>query len=214
MREKIIAKTIELLAKKGFLVSTYLHSNNCFDLAAKKDQQLLLIKIFENIDATRPEQASELKRLSSALNATPIIVGEKTKTAALNDSVVYERYEIHCISINSFKEFLNQHFPKAMYFKGKTLVELDMQKLRHARQVKGITLSELARQLGLAPKSVHEYEKGTQPPIGIAKKLEKILSTPLIKEIDISKNNFKIEKEEIIADRDIQVKQILLTRGG
>ena len=46
MREQIIFQIIDLLEKKGFLVSSYLHSNNCFDIAAKKDNQLLLLKVF------------------------------------------------------------------------------------------------------------------------------------------------------------------------
>ena len=105
MREQTIIRLISELEKKGFLVTSYLHSNNCFDIAAKKSSQLLLIKVFENIDATRPDEALELKKLSTALRATSIIVGEKTKTAPLSDSLVYERYGINCITFNSFSAF-------------------------------------------------------------------------------------------------------------
>lgn len=187
MREITITKIVDTLNQKGFLVSTYLHSNNCFDLAAKKAGQLFLIKVFENIDATRPEQATELKKLSTALNATAIIIGEKTKTSPLTDSLVYDRHGINCISINSFKAFLNHDNPKAWYFKGKTIVELDSEKLKKTRVSKGFSLSELARRVDSTPKSVFGYEKGAHSSLHNAQKLEHELAVPLIKKVDLTK---------------------------
>lgn len=154
----------------------------------------MLIKVFENIDAARPEQAQELRKLAIALNATELIIGEKSKAGQMLDGVVYERYAIKCITINSFKDFLNQQLPKAWKFKGKTIAELDSEKLKQIRKLKGLTLSGLAHTLNLAPKTIHGYEKGENSSLEIAKKLEKILSTSLIKGIDLAQ---KKEQEEI-----------------
>ncbi|MEK6941714.1 MAG: helix-turn-helix domain-containing protein [archaeon] len=186
MRETIVLRAIGLLEKKGFLISSYAHSNNCFDLAAKKDNALLLIKIFENIDATRPEQAIELKKLATAFFATPIILGEKTKVGGLNDSMVYERYGVNCITINSFEDYLNNRMPQAWHFKGKTLVELDTQKLKKTMEHRGISTAGLAKLVNLAPKTVYGYERGSHSSLETAKKIEQELSTALIKGIDLN----------------------------
>jgi len=185
MREIIISKVIDLLHRKGFIVSSYFHLNSCFDIAAKKDKTIFLIKVFENIDATRPEQALELKRLSTALNASAIIIGEKSKSNVLINSLVFERHSLPCINFNTFKNFLNESQPKGWYFKGKTIVELDSQKLKEKRQFMGFTLSDLAKKIESTPKSVYKYEHGAHSSMKIAKKLEKTLSTHLIKDINI-----------------------------
>lgn len=193
MREAIVLRAIGLLEKKGFLISSYVHSNNCFDLAAKKGSKLLLIKIFENIDATRAEPAIELKKLATAFFATPIILGEKTKAGELNDSMVYQRFGINCITINSFEGYLNNQMPTAWHFKGKTLVELDTNKLKKSMETHGLSTSSLAKLAGIAPKTVYGYEQGLHSTLETAKKIEQKLSTTLIKGINL--NEKKTEEQ-------------------
>ena len=130
MREAILAKTIELLKQKGFSVESFLQSNSCFDIAAKKGSLTFAIKVLENIDSLREEQCSELKKMSGLFNAVSLVIGEKTKAFRLKENEVYERYGIKVMNLPGFENLLEGVFPSIKYFKGKKIVELDSEELR------------------------------------------------------------------------------------
>lgn len=200
MREMLLQKLILLLHKKGFTVSTFIHSNICFDLIARNRPITLLIKVYSNIDAIRPEQGSELKKLGDVLNAIPVIIGEKTKVFYLKDNTVYERYDIPVLTLGSFRQLLDKKIPTVRYFKGRDIVEIDSCKLREQRKKLGLTLEEIAEKLGSSIESIHRYEKGASTSLRTAERLEKILNTDIIKEIDLfdkERGTGKIYDEEL-----------------
>ena len=79
MRPIILSKIAALLESQGFHLASFIHSNSCFDLAARRQDKTLLIKVLVNIDALRKDSALELKRVGLAFRATPIVVGLKSK---------------------------------------------------------------------------------------------------------------------------------------
>ncbi|AJF59694.1 MAG: helix-turn-helix domain-containing protein [Candidatus Diapherotrites archaeon] len=190
MRELALAQITSMLIRKGFLVSSFFHSNNCFDIAARHSSLVLLIKIYSNIDSIRQEQGEELGKLSNALNANALIIGEKTKAFKLKDEVVYERYGIPVLTISSFKKFLEKEMPSVKYFKGRKIVELDAEKLVQKRKNMGLSREELAEKVGAAPESIHRYEKGSASTLETAEKLEGALKTSLIKEVNLFEKKF------------------------
>lgn len=185
MRETTLLKAIALLKEKGFSVESFLHSNTCFDLVAKRSGMMLVVKVFNNIDALREEHAEELRKISGLFNATVIIIGEKSKAFSLNNGVLYERYGLTALNLRSFNDLLNEKFPSVKYFKGKSIVELDNEKLREKRKELGLTLQELALRAGSTVESVHRYEKGASASLETAERLEDVLSTNLVKKIDL-----------------------------
>ncbi len=178
-------RAIALLKENGFAVDSFLHSNACFDLVAKRPDLTLVVKVFNNIDAMREEHAAELRKIASLFNATVLILGEKSKAFALSNGVLYERYGLAALNIDSFKGLLAERFPSVRYFKGKSIVELDKEKLRQRRKQLGLTLEQLAAQIDSTIESVHRYEKGASASLAAAEKLEDALSTNLIKKIDL-----------------------------
>lgn len=203
MRELLLQETIDFLNAKGFSVTSFLHSNSCFDIAARKPGVSFLIKVFSNIDALRKDSALELRRLSSIFNTVPVIIGEKSKVFSLKDNVVYDRYGINTVSLNTFRDFIDNAFPSAKYYKGRTSVELDSDKLKEERKRMHLTLEDLASEVGVAKESLHRLEKGNPTSLENAKKLESVLHCKLIKEIDILNhvNNFNpIENEMDLHD--------------
>ena len=48
-----------------------------FDIVARRDDRLLIIKILSNVDAFSKENADEMSVLAEALGASPLLVGEK-----------------------------------------------------------------------------------------------------------------------------------------
>lgn len=78
-REELIARVREVLARAGFYVSKPLNMRSIsFDIVARRDRTLLIIKILSNVDAFNKENAEEMKTLAEALQASPIMIGERT----------------------------------------------------------------------------------------------------------------------------------------
>src|SRR3989344_5122860 len=151
MSEQTISRICSVLEEKGFRVSTFLHMNSCFDIAARHGGILFLIKVYSNIDSIRPEQGFELKKLGNALNATAIIVGEKTKAFSLSEGIIYDRYDIPVVSLSTFENFLNKEMPTVRYFKGRNIVELDYEGMRSGRKKLGFSQEELADKISTTP---------------------------------------------------------------
>ncbi|MFH1588365.1 MAG: helix-turn-helix domain-containing protein [Candidatus Diapherotrites archaeon] len=193
MREELISGIYSFLSSQGFIVKTFLDSNSCFDLIAKKGNQAFIVKVYSNIDSVREEQAKELLKLSSLFNALPVIVGKKSKAFDLRNEILYERFGVSVMTFNSFQETVKGHYPKIKFFKGKETVKLDYEKLREKRISLGLSSSELAERIQLNPETLYRYEKGFNASIDSAKKLENALNTSLIKEMDL---NAECEKEE------------------
>lgn len=201
MREVLLMKIIALLKEKGFLVESFLHAHSCFDLAGKGHGLFFLVKVLNNIDALREEQALELKKLSSLFAAIPMVVGEKSKAFSLKENSVYERYGINVLSFRGFSELLEENLPSIRVFKGKEIVELDPEKLRQRRKEMGFTLEEIAQKIDSTVESVHRYEKGANVSLGKAEALEDLLGTSLIKKIDLLKGE---KQEKNVFDSDIE----------
>ena len=185
MRETILLRAIALLKERGFSVESFLHSNACFDLVAKRPNLTIVLKAFNNVDALREEHAIELRKISDLFNATVLVLGEKSKAFSLKKGILYERYGLTALSLSSFKDLLDERFPSIKYFKGKSIVELDSKKLREKRMAMGLTLKTLAERIDSTVESVHRYEKGASASLNAAEKLEDVLATSLVKKINL-----------------------------
>ncbi len=195
MREALLLKTTALLKENGFAVESFVRSNACFDLVAKRLDMTLVLKVFNNIDALREEHAAELRKIAAVFNATVLIIGEKSKAFSLKKGVLYERLGLTALSLSSLKGLLDEHFPSVKYFKGKSIVELDAGKLREKRKEMGLTLKELARKIDSTIESVHRYEKGASTSLNTAEKLENVLNANLVKKINLFEEQ-KLEREK------------------
>ncbi|HLC79922.1 MAG TPA: helix-turn-helix domain-containing protein [archaeon] len=184
-REQTIAATVSALSKKYFHVDTFLDSNSCFDIIAKNPKTILAIKVYENIDSIRKEQADELKKLAQVLDAACIIIGKRTKVIALQENTVYYRYEIPTVTIETFKKMLDNKQPEIKYFKGKYIVDLDSDSLRKKRVEQKLSLAGLAQKIGVSQETIYRFEHGASTSLGTAKKLEKELEEDLSQKIDI-----------------------------
>ena len=182
MRELILMKAISFLKSQGFIVSTFMDSNSCFDLVANRADIKVVLKVYSNIDGLRKEHAEELEKISKAFNAMTIILGEKTKAFTLKKGVVYERHNIPAMNYSTFISVFDTMVPSVKFFKGKTIVELDSDELRQKRNEMDLTLEKLAEKTGITKESLYRLEHGFRTSMETAKKLEKILNTDLIVE--------------------------------
>jgi len=158
MREHIIQKVSEELADEGFAQVLCAGMHSCFDIAARRDF-LLLVKILENIDALGRDEARDLRNIAAMLLGSGFLVGERAKTFALEDGVVYERYAIPAGNLGTFKMILEADFPEIRKYR-KLLVEIDGERMARMRRERGLSLEGLARILGISKETLYRYEHG------------------------------------------------------
>ncbi len=210
MRERTISETVMLLQKHGFIVSTFLNTNTCFDIVARNQEITLLLKVFDNVDGLRQEQARELKKLASLFESTAMVVGNKTKAFALRTNIIYSRYGISTVTVKTLENFLNGKVPSIAFFKGKEIVEINPSRMKELRSIKGISMKQLAEKVDSTLESVYRYEHGAKASLGTAEKIEKILEGDIVKSIDL----FEQEEESFSEEKPVDESLLKLQSLG
>ena len=189
-RKELIINVREVLGKAGFYVSD-LHSMHLmgFDLVARRDETLLIIKVLTNVDSLSEDVAKELRTLSNLLKANPLLIGERNGAGILEDDVVYFRFGLQAITINTLESHLLEGYPVKVYAgPGGLYVNLDEVRLRQLRQEKNISLGTFARHVNVSRRTVQMYEEGMNARIEVASRIEELLESSITTSIDILKN--------------------------
>ena len=185
--------------------------HGCFDVAAKKEI-LLLLKTLYNIDSFQKEQARNLKIISNNLDAHPLIVGTHTRRESLKSGVVYERFELPTVSLETFEDLIvNGIFPKIYRDRGGMYVQVDSEVLKEARTNRGMTQRELAEAVGINKKVIYEHEKKQlRMLLEIAQRLEKILENKIITPAEVFKKyeEHGVPKDELEKSIEIHLKKL------
>ncbi len=159
MRE-IVENVENIMDRMGYDYCGYF---GCFDVAAKRGKKVVLIKVLGNIDSVQEEQANNIKTIARNLDATSIIVGERTRREKLAEGVVYTRFGIPTIDIRTMENvFSNKAMPFVSRGRGGLFVEIDSKLLRKRRQDTGLTQMELARRTGTTKKNIYEHERANK----------------------------------------------------
>ncbi|MCD6209764.1 MAG: transcriptional regulator [Methanophagales archaeon] len=185
MKNDLIPRVIEILKEAGFIVSSRCKAKS-FDLAARREDLILLAKVLYNIDGLNEEIARSIKRVAFSLLASPVVVGERKGSFFLEDDVVYHRHGIPAININTLYDyFIAGVRPYVYSATGGLYVNINGELMRVAREKKDLSLGDIASRLGVSRRSVSKYEGGgVSTTINIALKLEEILDTVLIEPLD------------------------------
>ncbi|MFH0714446.1 MAG: helix-turn-helix domain-containing protein [Candidatus Diapherotrites archaeon] len=210
MREKIAAAVFESLQEHGFRVQSFLGTHSCFDFVGRKNSEIVLVKVLENIDGLREIQAIELAKLSQLFNALALVVGEKSKSAKLEDGISYERYGIACLSLETFRQVLEKNLPFSKSFKGQNIAELDAKKLKAEREKRKLSLSELAEKVNLSPETLYRYEHGQGASLEKARAIEQALDVSLVKPVSLRAEPLEAGKGEEKKVEDRVLKQLRL----
>ncbi len=187
-RTQLTQELISQLDEAGFSLSSKCDVRpSCFDLVARKGEQLLLVKVLSNIDALTKEDANALQLVAHFFNATPLIVGHKTRKGKLDSGVVYKRHGVSTIAPRSFQNMIvEKRMPKEFAQRGGRLVAIDGAKLREARLEQQMSTGNLADCIQVSARAVLAYEKDEMDvSIDIAERLEKVLETDLMIPIDL-----------------------------
>ena len=192
-REELILRIRETLGKSGFFVSDPHNIRSIsFDIIARRDKELLIIKALSNIDSLSSDDAEELRILASALTGSPMVIGLHSSSGKLDGGILYSRFGIPIISEDTFHEHMLEGVPPFVYAApGGLYVRLDGESLKRIRQEKNISLGMLAEIAGVSRKAIQMYESGMGAMIEIAAKIEEYLNEPIVMPL----NPFSYTKE-------------------
>lgn len=196
-RKEVLTEVTEVLYRVGFSVSEpHTIRSISFDIVARRDDVLLIIKILGNVDAFNKENAKELVIIANLLQGSPIIIGGKSSTNNLEDGVVYFRYGIPIISKGTFKDFFLEEVPPFVFAApGGLYVHLDGELLRNIRERNELSLGALAEIAKVSRRSVQLYESGMGAMVEAALRIEEFLNTPVILPINPLACHAKTQEE-------------------
>jgi putative transcriptional regulator len=183
-----VQNVISLLKEAGFQTSDIYGSRSaCFDIVARRNDMLLLVKVLPNIDSMQERNAFLLKLLGYILSASVVLVGERTRKGKAEDDALYERYGIPAVSHNTLrKAVLSGIFPVVYAKRGGFYVHLNGYKIRSEREKGSFSLGALAEVLGVSRRAIFEYERNEMDStLRIALRLEEFFKTSLTVPLDI-----------------------------
>jgi len=185
-RDELLERIRSTLGKAGFFVSDPHNIRSIsFDIVARRDKHLLIIKALSNIDSLSSDDAEQLRTLASALSASPMVIGLHSGSGKLEHGILYSRFGIPIISEATFHEHMLEGAPPFVYAApGGLYVRLDGDMLRRVRQDRNISLGTLADIAGVSRKAIQMYESGMGAMIEIAARIEEFLNEPIVVPLD------------------------------
>lgn len=194
-REQSIAEVRHLLERAGFYVGDA-HSirPTSFDLVARRDALLLVLKVLKNIDALDPEEARRLKELHEVLVAVPLVVGETSGGVPLDDGVVYSRHGVPILSQSTLAEYLEEGVPPFLFSSpGGIFARIDGPRLRHLREERHLSLGALASAAGVSRRTIQLYEEGAGAEVTVVERLEEFLGDAIARPIELLRAGPRVE---------------------
>jgi len=198
LTKKLIEAGYETVVSRG--IKKY-----SFNLIARKESKKLVVRLLKNIDSCRKPIAIELKKLAFSIGGVPLIVGLYTKNEPLLSGVVYSRFGIHATNVETFKEIVNGKEPIIYAKRGGLFVKVNGSKLRRLRESKGLSLGQLAKEVGVSRRAIYGYERGEiEATLEVAAKLEEVLGESVIKPISIASCREHIKRELIESEEEVR----------
>ena len=184
-RENWIERIRFLLERAGFYVAdTHGVRPSSFDLAARRDATLLLLKVLKNIDALDAEEARRLRELGELFPALVLVIGQSSGVSELESGVVYTRYEVPIINEETLTEYLEKGVPPYLYASpGGTFAPVDGARLRVLRIERGLSLGGLAAVAGVSRRAIQLYEDGAGAEVTVIERIEEYLGEPIVRPI-------------------------------
>ncbi len=207
-RQQLLSTIRDVLGRAGFSVSDpYMIHLPGFDLVARRDDTLLIVKVLTNVDGLSEDIAKELRALAYLLKATPLLIGEKNGVNPLQDDVVYFRFGIQAVTVSTLLNHVLDKEPVDAYAApGGLYVNLDKEKIRRLRQEKNISLGTFARHVHVSRRTVRMYEDGMSARIDIASRIEELFEEPVSTPINLLRP-LMVETEQLPAYKKDHMKE-------
>ncbi|WP_254523801.1 transcriptional regulator [Natrinema caseinilyticum] len=220
-RSALVGNVTAMLEDAGFVVSDRCAIRpKSFDIAARRGEDLILVKILANIDAFNEATGHEMRRLGTYLQATPLVIGLRSRDEDLKPDVVYFRHGVPVFSPDTAYNLFIESVPPLIYAApGGLYVNIDGDLLADERQDRDWSLGQLASELGVSRRTVSKYEDGMNASVEVAMALEELFDAPLTSPVDVLEGADEVHESEATpddpeADPDDEQVVAVLTRAG
>ena len=195
-RDHVLVEINNLLTNHGFETSN-IYDRSCFDMVARKELELLLLKILINIDGFTGNQAEEIKKVADTFLASPLVVGIKSKNEYLEEDVVYERHGIPVIARETLRNMVvDDVYPEVFADRGGYYVQMDGEVIKQVREAQNISRKDLADKAHVSRETIYKYERGMVRAFPeTAMMLESILNMKITLSVNLLNVPKKIENE-------------------
>ena len=168
-----------------------------FDLIARNNGILLVVKVVSHIDSVSDEVAFDLTTISRYLHGIPLIVGERARDSELERGAVYIRYGIYAISVATLYDYFVEKVPPLVYASpGGLYVNINGEALREMRERRGMSLGDLGHLLGVSRRTISKYESGMGTTLDVAVRIEEVFNDGVVESIDILRHEPPTERPE------------------
>ncbi|WP_254764695.1 transcriptional regulator [Natrinema marinum] len=220
-RSALVGNVTAMLEDAGFVVSDRCAIRpKSFDIAARRGDDLILVKILANIDAFNEATGHEMRRLGTYLQATPLVIGLRSRDEDLKPDVVYFRHGVPVFSPDTAYNLFIEDVPPLIYAApGGLYVNIDGDLLADERQDRDWSLGQLASELGVSRRTVSKYEDGMNASVEVAMALEDLFEAPLTSPVDVLEGADEVHESDATpddpeADPDDEQVVAVLTRAG
>jgi putative transcriptional regulator len=192
------AKAVEALLKEsGFAVSQICQSRpSCFNFAARKGENLILIRVQKDIDSISQSDSSELREISRSTSAVSLFISEDARGKPLEEDTVYSRYNVSAVTQGTFENIVShKSYPLVQAGPGGYYVEIDGPAIRRRRQELGLSVGKIAETSAISRRTVYGYEHGmAKASVSVAYNLMCSLGIPVAKPINVYERRTKQRK--------------------
>jgi putative transcriptional regulator len=189
MKQTLLDRAGIFLLRKGFTLKNL--TRTCFDILARKDGQILLIKVLEDANSASREYTQEMVSVASYIGASPLILAEKAGSK-LEDNIVYSRFDICTLNLNTFTNSIHNKFPFIRRSKAGLTASVSGKKLREKREELGFSLNALSKKIGVTSRMMIKYEnENSEITINRAMKLYDLLGHDVFNEVNVFVNSMQ-----------------------
>ena len=183
MKQTVLDKVNVFLLRKGFTIKNL--TRTCFDILARKNEQILLIKVLEDANSITREYTQEMISVATYISASPLVIAEKGGNR-LQDNVVYSRFDIYTLNFKTFVNCVNNKFPFIKRSQAGLTASIVGKKLKEKREEMGYSLNALSKKIGVTSRMIMKYEnENSEVTINRAMKLYDLFGHQVFSEVNI-----------------------------
>jgi len=185
-RQVLLSEVRDTLTRAGFCVSEPMDPwTATFDAVARRDDSLVVVKAYSNVDKLSKGSADLLRSVAATLKGAPVVIGLRTSRGELEQGVLYLRHAVPIMSLQTLQDHLLEGVPPFVFVgPGGQYVSLDGDLLARVRNERGISLSDLAEAAGVSRRTISMYEQGMSAQVESARRLEQFLGVALVRSLD------------------------------
>ena len=200
MKQTLLDNVNIFLLKKGFVIKNM--TRTCFDILARRNEQILLIKVLEDANSISREYTEEMKSVASYIGASPVIIADKAGDR-LEENVVYTRFDMYTLNFGTFTNCVNNRFPFIKRSQAGLTASVSGKKLKEKREELGYSLNALSKKIGVTSRMMTKYEnENSEITLNKARKLYDIFGYQVFAQVEVfSKNKIPESKFESVVSK-------------